>query len=414
MIFAAVERMVAFRYLRSRRQEGFVSVIAVFSVAGIALGVATLIVTLSVMNGFRAELLQRILGFDGEIAIYGAGGPIGDYATLATKASRVPGVVGVRPVIDGQVMISANHHAAGADAHGIAPASLAAQAMIASDLAPEAMTRFAAGEVLLGSRLAAKLGVTTGDSVSLLSPNGQATAFGTVPRVKSYRVGGIFEVGEYEYDGGYVFMPLSAAQLFFNIGDAATSLEVTIPDADEVRAIDAGLFKVLGTDVRIVDWQMRNGAFFGAVETERNVMFIILSLIVVVAAFNIISSMIMLVNDKGHDIAILRTMGATQGMVLRIFILSGASLGILGTLSGFLLGVLLAENLQAIREFLHRLTGVDPFAEAVYHLAQIPERVDPIEVGMVLAIAFGLSFLATLYPSWRAARLDPVEALRYE
>lgn len=414
MIFGAAERMVAFRYLRARRQEGFVSVIAIFSLAGIALGVATLIVTLSIMNGFRTELLGRILGFGGHISVYAAQGPLGDFEATASRIAGLPGIVDVRPVIDGQVLVAANRQSAGAVVRGIAARDLATQQMVANHLSAGALDRFAGDQVLVGSRLAKKLGLQAGDRITLLSPNGQATAFGTVPRVKSYGIAGTFEVGEFEYDSGYVFMPLAAAQLFFGLPGSVTGLEVSVEAPDRVHDFDTEIQTALGDTVRLVDWQQRSGAFFGAVETERNVTFIILSLIIVVAAFNIISSMIMLVKDKGHDIAILRTMGATRATILRIFIMSGASIGIVGTLVGFVLGVGVTLNLEGIRRALHWATGVDPFSAAVYHLAQIPERIQPTDVGFVVMIAFVLSFLATLYPSWRAARLDPVEALRYE
>jgi lipoprotein-releasing system permease protein len=412
VIFGTVERMIAWRYLRSRRQEGFVSVIALFSLLGVALGVATLIVTMSVMNGFRADLLARILGFTGHISVYGAHGPLPDFDAMAAEIRGLPEVTAVRPVADGQVMASAKGHSAGALVRGIRAEDLGAQTLIASHLSPG--YRFDGDTVLLGSGLARKLDVVPGDRVSLLSPNGQATAFGTMPRVKSYRVGGTFEVGEFDYDGGYIFMPLAAAQLFFALADRATSLEVFVRDPDRVAATDQAIRSHSRGTLIPYDWQQRNASYFAAVETERNVMFIILSLIILVAAFNIISSMIMMVKDKGRDIAILRTMGATRGMILRIFMLSGASVGSLGTALGCALGVALAANLQAVREAIQGVIGVDLFSAAIYHLTQIPERIDPLEVAVVLAMAFGLSFLATLYPSWRAARLDPVEALRYE
>jgi lipoprotein-releasing system permease protein len=414
MIFDAVERMVAFRYLRARRQEGFVSVIAIFSLTGIALGVATLIVTLSIMNGFRAELLGRILGFSGHLSVYAAQGPLDDYDAIAGKIAALPGITSVRAVIDGQVMVAANGRSSGAAVRGIGARDLATQEAVASHLSPGALDRFTGDNVLIGSRLADKLRLKIGDHITLLSPNGQATAFGTVPRVKTYTVGGTFEVGEFEYDSGFVFMPLAAVQLFLGYADSVSSLEVSVADADRIRRFGNEIQAAMGTTVRLVDWQQRSGAFFGAVETERNVMFIILSLIILVAAFNIISSMIMMVKDKGHDIAIMRTMGATRAMVLRIFILSGASVGVVGTLVGLLLGVGVTLNLEAIRAALKAATGVDPFSAAVYHLSRIPERIQTMDVVLVVVIAFVLSFLATLYPSWRAARLDPVEALRYE
>lgn len=414
MIFGAVERMIAFRYLRARRQEGFISVIAVFSLLGIALGVATLIVTMAVMNGFRAELLGRILGFNGHINVYAAQGPLTDYDAEAALVRRLPGIVAVRPTIEGQVMASTGSHASGALVRGMSAQDLKSQSLIARHLSPDALSRFKGNNVLIGSRLAMRLGVRPGGNITLISPQGTTTVFGTVPRIKTYHIAGTFEVGMYEFDNSVVFMPLATAQTFFNLGNAVSNLEVMVTDPDNVRSYDREIYNALGGKARIFDWQQSNLSFFNAVEVERNVMFLILTLIIVVAAFNIVSSMIMLVKDKGHDIAILRTMGATRGMILRIFILAGASVGIVGTFAGFVLGVEFADHIEAIREFIQSIIGTNLFSAEIYFLTQIPARVDPYEVGSVLAMAFGLSFLATIYPSWRAARLDPVEALRYE
>jgi len=414
MIFGAVERMVAFRYLRARRQEGFISVIAIFSLTGIALGVATLIVTMAVMNGFRAELLGRILGFNGHMNIYAAQGPLTDYDALAAQVKKLDGIVSVRPIIEGQIMATAGTQASGALVRGVTEADLAAQPLLANHLSADALANFKDNGVVIGSRLAQRLGLKPGGSITFISPQGTATVFGTVPRIKTYRVAGTFEVGMYEFDNGVVFMPMATAQTFFNLDKAVSSLEVMVADPDNIRTYDREVYNALGGKARIYDWQQSNLSFFNAVEVERNVMFLILTLIILVAAFNIVSSMIMLVKDKSHDIAILRTMGATRAMILRIFILSGASIGIVGTLAGFVLGVEFASHIEAIRRFIQSIIGTDLFAAEIYFLTQIPARVDPYEVGVVLAMAFGLSFLATIYPSWRAARLDPVEALRYE
>jgi lipoprotein-releasing system permease protein len=414
MIFGTFERMVAFRYLRARRQEGFISVIAIFSLLGIALGVATLIIVMSVMNGFRTELLSRILGFNGDINVYAAQGPLPNYDPLVTQVKKLPGVVAARPMIEGQVMVTARGQASGALVRGMREQDLAAQKLIAQHLKPEELSAFKDNDVLIGSRLAFRLGVHQGDQITLISPNGTATAFGTVPRIKSYRVAGTFNVGMYEFDNSTIFMPLAAAQTFFNLGNAVSSLEVFVSDPDAVRSYGNEIISALGGNFRVFNWQQSNLSFFNAVEVERNVMFLILTLIIIVAAFNIVSSMIMLVKDKGRDIAILRTMGATRGMILRIFMLSGASIGVVGTIAGFILGVAFASHIEEIRQFIQSIIGTDLFSAEIYFLTQIPAQIDPTEVGLVLALAFGLSFLATLYPSWRAARLDPVEALRYE
>ena len=415
MILGAFERMVAFRYLRARRQEGFVSVIAIFSLLGIMLGVATLIITMAVMNGFRAELLGRILGFNGHITVYAAQGPMTGYDDLAKRISALYGITAARPTIEGQVMATSRNQASGVLVRGLSAADLAAQQTISSKLSPGALDAFKGDSVLIGERLAFNLGIHTGDTITLISPQGTETAFGTVPRIKAYRVAGTFNVGMYEYDSGVIFMPLAAAQVFFNLPDNAVSqIEVFVTDPDDVGHFDREIGQSLGPNVRVFDWQRNNLSFFNAVEVERNVMFLILTLIIVVAAFNIVSSMIMLVKDKGRDIAILRTMGATSGMILRIFMLSGASIGFLGTLAGLVLGVEFANHIEQIRQVVQAIIGTDLFSAEIYFLTQIPARVDPTEVGLVVAISFGLSFLATLYPSWRAARLDPVEALRYE
>jgi lipoprotein-releasing system permease protein len=412
--FDAFERMVAFRYLRARRQEGFISVIAIFSLLGIMLGVATLIIVMSVMNGFRVELLDRILGLNGHLEVYSAQGAIAGFDAVAAQVKAVPGVVSVHPLIEGQVLASANGRSTGVMVRGMTAADIEGEALLAAHIAPPALQQFGGDNLLLGSKLAMKLGVHPGDSVTLLSPNGRATAFGNVPRVKTYRVAGTFEVGMYEYDSNIVFMPLPAAQLFFQLPAAVNGLQVFVRNPDRARAVGYDIFRKLGGNYRLYDWQQSNSAFFGAVEVERNVMFVILSLIVLVAAFNIISSMIMLVKDKTGDIAILRTMGATRGMVLRIFVLSGASIGVVGTLFGFLLGIAFTTHIEQIREFVQSIVGIDLFNSQIYYLTRIPAQIDPQEVAIVLAMAFGLSFLATVYPSWRAARLDPVEALRYE
>ena len=414
MIFNAFERMVAFRYLRARRQEGFVSVIAIFSLLGIALGVATLIIVMSVMNGFRADLLGRILGLNGHLGVYAAAGPLSDFDAEAAKVSKVPGVTAVTPLIEGQVMATSEISAAGALVRGIRPEDLRRRALVADHIVQGSLADFEDDGVAVGDRLARRLGVAVGGAITIISPQGTATAFGTMPRIKTYNVVALFDVGMYEYDNSFIFVPLEAAQLFFRLPNAVTSLEVFVADPDRVYEDRRLIAAALGGHVRIVDWQQANSSLFNAVEIERNVMFLILTLIIVVAAFNIISSMIMMVKDKGRDIAILRTMGASRGAVLRIFVLSGASIGVVGTLAGLLLGVVFTRNLEAIRQALQKVIGTDLFAAEIYFFTRIPARLDSGEVAAVVLMALALSFLATLYPSWRAARLDPVEALRYE
>lgn len=414
MIFGAFERMVAFRYLRARRQEGFVSVIAIFSLVGIALGVATLIIVMSVMNGFRADLLGRILGLNGHLGVYAQTGPLDDFDAEATKVSELPGITGVTPLIEGQVMATSEAGAAGALVRGIRPEDLRRRPLVADHVVQGSLTDFDDDGVAVGDRLARRLGVAVGSAITIISPQGTATAFGTMPRIKTYHVVALFDVGMYEYDNSFIFVPLDAAQLFFRLPNAVTSLEVFVADPDRVREDRRLIAAALGGHVRIVDWQQANSSLFNAVEIERNVMFLILTLIIVVAAFNIISSMIMMVKDKGRDIAILRTMGASRAAILRIFVLSGASIGVVGTVAGLLLGIVFTRNIEAIRQALQKVIGTDLFAAEIYFFTRIPARIDSSEVAAVVFMALALSFLATLYPSWRAARLDPVEALRYE
>ena len=415
MIFSRFERMVAMRYLRARRQEGFISVVAWFSLLGIALGVATLIIVMSVMGGFREELMGRILGLNGHIAVVGHGRPITDYTNLVAIIGRVPGVVSVRPQIEGQVLATANNVATGARVRGVRPRDFRAHKLLATKIDAGTLDVFKGkNAVILGHRLAAKLRVKPGDRVTLISPRGNVTAFGTVPRLRAYRVAATFNMGMFEYDSSFVFMPLEAARIFFRTGKAISNLEIMLEDADRVEEVQAAILRSGLSGIRLVSWRQVNAGFFNALQVERNVMFLILTLIIVVAAFNIISSMIMLVKDKGKDIAILRTMGATRGMIMRIFFMSGASVGVIGTFAGLVLGVAFTENIDTLKGWLESLTGTELFAAEIYFLSHLPAKLDPVEVGQVVGMGLLLSVLATLYPSWRAARLDPVEALRYE
>ncbi|HEX3536592.1 MAG TPA: lipoprotein-releasing ABC transporter permease subunit [Stellaceae bacterium] len=414
MIFNAFERMVAFRYLRARRQEGFVSVIAIFSLLGIALGVATLIIVMSVMNGFREDLIGRILGLNGHLAVYAGSGVLSDFDAAATKVRQVPGVTEATPIVEGQVMATSDRGAAGALVRGIRPDDLRHRSLIAEHIVAGSLDDFTKESVAVGQRLADRLGIKPGGRITLISPQGNDTAFGTVPRLKTYKVAALFNVGFYEYDNSFVFVPLPAAQIFFKMGDAVSYLEVFVADADRTGSEARDVSAALGGNARILDWQRANSSIVSAVEIERNVMFLILSLIILVAAFNIISGMIMMVKDKGRDIAILRTMGASRGMILRIFMLSGASIGVVGTLAGFALGVVFTDNIEAIRHFVEGILHVDLFSAEIRFFTRIPAHLDPGEVASVVVMALALSFLATLYPSWRAARLDPVEGLRYE
>ncbi len=414
MIFNAFERMVAFRYLRARRQEGFVSVIAIFSLLGIALGVATLIIVMAVMNGFRTDLIGRILGLNGHLAVYGETQQLTDFDAAAATVRQVPGVTSATPLVEGQVMATSDNGASGGLVRGIRPDDLRARKLIAGHIVAGSLAGFGDDGVAIGDRLARRLGLAVGDRITLISPEGNDTAFGTVPRLKTYHIAALFDVGYYEYDNSFIYVPLDAAQIFFRLPNAVSYLEVFVADADQSTQAARLIAAALGNQVRILDWQHANSGIVSAVEIERNVMFLILALIILVAAFNIISGMIMMVKDKGRDIAILRTMGASRGMVLRIFMLSGASIGVLGTLAGFGLGIVITRNLEAIRQFLQSVLHVELFSAELYFFTRIPARIEEGDVILVVGMALALSFLATLYPSWRAARLDPVEGLRYE
>ena len=414
-MFTRFEWMVALRYLRARRQEGFISVIAWFSLLGIALGVATLIIVMAVMNGFRQELLTRILGLNGHLSVYANQGQLRDFDDLAVKLKNFDGVVQVTPMIEGQVMVTARGASTGALVRGIRSKDMMNRKIIASNIASGHLTDFKGlNTVLIGDRMARKLGVEVGNTITLISPKGSVTAFGTMPRLKTYKVAATFDIGMFEYDSGFVFMPLEAAQVYFKFKDAATNLELFTSNPDKAPALGVSILRAMKGAVRVHDWQRANASFFNAIQVERNVMFLILTLIILVAAFNIISSMIMLVKDKGRDIAILRTMGATRGMIMRVFFLAGASVGTIGTLIGFALGLSFAENIETIRQWVQGLTGTELFAAEIYFLSKLPAVVDPTEVIAVVLMGLALSLSATLYPSWRAAHTDPAEALRYE
>ena len=415
-MFSAFEWIMAMRYLRARRQEGFISVIAWFSLVGIALGVATLIIVMSVMNGFRQELLERILGINGHLSVYGpVAGQMTDYEPMIGKIEAVDGVISVNALIEGQVMASAKGVAKGAIVRGIRGEDLAKRDIVAENIQQGSLENFKGDDVvIIGQRLAHSMGVAVGDDITLISPKGNVTAFGTVPRMRAFKIVGTFEIGMYEYDSGFVFMPLEAAQIYFKMPDAVSNLEVFVNSPDNAQDIGFAITRALKGQATVHDWQRANSSFFNAIQVERNVMFLILTLIILVAAFNIISSLIMLVKDKGRDIAILRTMGATRGTIMRIFLIAGASVGVIGTTLGFGLGLAFAANIETIRHWIEGLTGNDLFAAEIYFLSQLPAVVDPTEVIAVVLMGLGLSFLATIYPSWRAARIDPAEALRYE
>jgi lipoprotein-releasing system permease protein len=415
MAFNAFERMVALRYLRPRKQEGFVSIIAAFSVLGIMIGVAALIIVMAVMNGFRQELLAQILGANGHLTIRSDGRQIDSYDDLSTRLSAVPGVVSVTPQIQGEVVVTVGNSATGALVRGMTKADIEARPILADSLVAGTLTDFGTEDgVLVGARLAQKLGLRPGDPITLVSPSGNTTVMGTVPRLKTYRIAGLFELGMSVYDEGFIYMPLQAAQIFFRLPDSVNAVELFVGDPDNAFVVQQDIAAALGPGYRITDWQRSNASFFSAIQVERNVMFLILSLIILVASFNVLSGQVMLVKNKGRDIAILRTMGATRGAVMRIFFFTGAMTGVVGTVAGFIIGLSFSLNIEAIRQWLQGLLNTQLFPAEIYFLTRLPAKVDSFEVALVVLVALAFSFLAPLYPAWRAARLDPVEALRYE
>ena len=408
------EQMLAMRYLRSRRREGFISVIAGFSLVGIALGVATLIIVLSVMNGFRKELLGRVLGLNGHVNVYGRNAVLTDYDALTEKLRLLTVVRQVYPMIEGQVLITQRGTTSGGMVRGMYPADMAAKPVMGKSVLGGEWLKLSGDEIAIGSRMASRLGVTLGERITLVSPRGTVTPFGTMPNTRSFMIGVVFESGMYEYDNNFIFMPLDTAQTFLKIPDGVTGLEIYVDQPDQVERAGAEIVRVVGNQGRISDWKKLNGSFFTALEVERNVMFLILTLIILIAAFNIISGMIMLIKDKTGDIAILRTMGASRSMVMRIFLMTGASLGVIGTFCGFLLGLAITLNLSKIQHWLEAVTGAKLWDPTIRFLTQIPSEIDWGEVVVVITISLVLTLLAALIPAWRAARIEPVEALRYE
>ena len=413
--FATFEWMLSLRYLRSRRREGFISFIAAISFLSLTIGVAALIIVMAVMNGFRKELLDKILGLNGHMLLQPIDSPLNDWEAVAARVAQVAGVRLAAPVVEGQALASSPYNANGVLVRGIRGADFAKLGSIANNVKAGTLEGFDEGQgVAIGRRLADQLSLQVGDNVTLVSPRGAITPMGTTPRIKPYRIAAVFEIGMSEYDAAFVFMPLPEAQAYFNRNNDVTAIEIYVDNPDRILSFRKPIADAAQRPIYMLDWRQRNATFFGALQVERNVMFMILTLIVLVAALSILSALIMLVKDKTQNIAILRTMGATQGAVMRVFLITGTAIGVIGTMTGFVVGTVFCANIEKLRQFLSWITSTELFPPELYFLSRLPAEMDVGETTAVVVLALTLSFLATLYPSWRAARLDPVEALRSE
>tara|TARA_A100001011_G_scaffold382389_1_gene452095 strand:+ start:36 stop:1295 length:1260 start_codon:yes stop_codon:yes gene_type:complete len=415
-IFNETERTIALRYIKSRRVEGFISVSAWFSLIGIILGVATLIVVMSVMNGFRTELVDRILGINGHLIVYKKNGlSIENYHKIVNQISDTQNVIAVTPYLEGQALAKTKNSVSGIIIRGTKWSDLPAKKLLWKSLDDITIENFKTKEnIILGYRLAQRLNLSVGDYISLISPNVMETAIGVLPIKQNFIVGGFFDIGMYEYDNNFIFIPWEKAEKFLSTKQIAHGIEIFLQNPKITQNVYDDLSYKLDENLTIIDWKKRNSSFMNALDVEKNVMFVILTLIILVATFNIISSMIMLVQTKKSDIALMRTMGASKHLIIRIFMLTGSIIGIIGTIIGAIFGIVVSINIEIIRNFISTLFGQELFSPQIYFLSTLPSNINFNEVLVVMGLSIFLTLLASMFPAWKASKISPAEALRYE
>jgi len=415
-IFNETERTIAMRYIKSRRVEGFISVSAWFSLIGIVLGVATLIVVMSVMNGFRTELVNRILGINGHLIVYKKNGlSIENYHKIVNQISDTQNVIAVTPYLEGQALAKTKNSVSGIIIRGTKWSDLPAKKLLWKSLDKATIENFKIKQnVILGYRLAQRLNLSVGDYISLISPNVMETAIGVLPIKQNFMVGGFFDIGMYEYDNNFIFIPWEKAEKFLSTKQIAHGIEIFLQNPKTTQNVHSDLNTKLDDSFTIIDWKKRNSSFMNALDVEKNVMFVILTLIILVATFNIISSMIMLVQTKKSDIALMRTMGASKYLIIRIFMLTGSIIGILGTIIGAILGIIVSINIETIRSFISTFFEKELFSPQIYFLSTLPSNINFNEVFVVMGLSVSLTLLASMFPAWKASKISPAEALRYE